>query len=243
MGVFDDKKFEKLDWMTQITETIDSELNTLLAKLPDRVEFNAEAIVSHINSSYNSFSIGQLVGEMIRVMNNTSSYDDDGITWQEEQVIQECFQFETSSEEIEVNSKNNTMTGALALVKVRSALEDEQLQRILGCRGIRAVENIGYNGDKSTVDRMNEILDILGQSDQFKRTNSKVKKRAAIVARLKQIFSTNEWRVRDAHLANNIGFWIRDYIKAGNLAALTNLCKVKVMTHNNMPIYSIQEEQ
>ena len=42
MGVFDDKKFEELDWISQATEPIDSELNEVLGAVPEEVvlDFN-----------------------------------------------------------------------------------------------------------------------------------------------------------------------------------------------------------
>ena len=83
---------------------------------------------------------------------------------------------------------------------------------------------------------------ILGGCGEAMKNKSGKKKVTAIKERLIKIFETNEWRIRDMALANKVGFWIKGYISGGNLADLTNLCKLKVMTHNNMPIYSVKEE-
>jgi hypothetical protein len=87
------------------------------------------------------------------------------------------------------------------------------------------------------------MLDLLGGCNEDIKNRSAKKKLIAIKLRLTQIFKTNEWRIRDMALSNKVGFWIAGYISTGNLACLTNLCKLKVMTHNNMPIYSVKEEQ
>ena len=55
--------------------------------------------------------------------------------------------------------------------------------------------------------------------------------------------SKNEWNIRDIGLSNRIAKWIKLYLCDGNLAAYTNFCKLKVMTHDDDPIYSIDEEE
>ncbi len=55
------------------------------------------------------------------------------------------------------------------------------------------------------------------------------------------LFKTNEWKIKDTELANKVGFWIKDYIVDGNLAAYSNFCRLKVMTHKDQPIYSMEE--
>ena len=60
---------------------------------------------------------------------------------------------------------------------------------------------------------------------------------------LDNIFKNNEWRIRDTSLANKMCTWIKLYAEDGNLAAFNNFCKLKVMTHNGGPIYSIEEQE
>jgi hypothetical protein len=237
MGVFDDKKFEKLDWMTQITETIDSELNTLLARLPERIEFNMAKISMWVSSgSQFSISVNSVVRELLRetLHNHTMTYEEIG-------KITDCFKFEMSST-LTVNFESNTMTGTLTLVKIVPTLADEELQPMMGKKGIEAVGQVNFE-DKWPLDRLNEMLDVLGKGEEAQKNRSYKKKMSRIKERLKEIFRDNEWRIRDMALADRVGIWIADYITTGNLAALTNFCKLKVMTHNNMPIYSVEEEK
>ena len=51
MGVFDDKKFEELDWISQATEPMDSQLNDVLAALPDQVEITFDLFCKFLESS------------------------------------------------------------------------------------------------------------------------------------------------------------------------------------------------
>lgn len=235
MGVFQDKKLEELDWMTQITETIDSDLNTTLAKLPDRTEVTVAHIMAG-NNGYMSCSardvLGKFIPETCGGFNN--------LFWDEERLLYKCFKFETDGE-VEMDLRRDCLSGKISLVKVVQSLSDEELLPLMGTKGIDSIGR-GKDYDETHLARMNEILDLLGECGDDMRGRSTKNKIIAIKNRLKTIFKTNEWRIRDMTLANKISLWIKGYIGDGNLACLTNLCKLKVMTHTNMPIYSVKEE-
>ena len=233
MGVFDDKKFEQLDWMTQITETIDSELNALLTQLPDRTTMKPSEILANLGTYNASLSVRSVLREYLRSLNVELVYE-------EENKICGCFRFEFDGD-VELNAGENTMMGQIHLVKVVATLEDKDLQSMMGTKGIEALRRTNW-GETPPLIRMNEMLDLLGSCEEHMRNRSARKKTNAIVHRLRTIFNTNEWRIRDMDLANKVGFWIKGYIQDGNLADLTNITKLKVMTHNNMPIYSVKEE-
>lgn len=234
MGVFDDKKFEQLDWMTQVTETIDSELNGLLARLPDEKKFNLEDLLPLLDDSYSlSLSSGNLVRQMLTEIENNLEYE-------EINRIAQCFKFEFSGP-LEINYETLEMTGELKLVKVVKTIEDEDLQKMMGGKGLDSFKSNGYN--ETMCPRANEILEVIDAPKETRRTRSIRKKMRAIRERLKIVFTNNEWRIRDMDLANKISLWSIDYIRTGNLSGMVNLCKLKAMTTYNMPIYSIEEEK
>jgi hypothetical protein len=237
MGVFDDKKFERLDWMTQITETIESELNGLLARLPDRIEVDAKRVSENVGTwSHFSIEVGSVIRDFIR---ENSEF----LMWEEDRKLIECYKFE-GDPILEYNAETEELVGKLVLVKVVPTLSDEELQAMMGARGIDKIGDLDMgDAENWNLERINEILDVLGDCEADKRNRSFRKKMRRIAARLEDIFKNNEWRIRDMELANRVGVWIANYIEHGNLAALTNLCKLKVMTHNNMPIYSMEEEK
>ena len=236
MGVFDDKKFEQLDWMTQVTETIDSELNGLLARLPDEKIFDAETLLSVLDHHYSlSISSGNLVRKMI------SDLRDENINLSSDEMgrIEECFAFQ-GSETVRIDFEAKTMIGELCLVKVTKTIEDEDLQKMMGSKGLNALRHGIYSEDACA--RANEILELIDAPRDAMRTRTIRKKVRAVHDRLKTVFLNNEWRIRDMDLADKISYWAAMYIKSGTLAGMVNLCKIKVMTHNTMPIYSIEEE-
>lgn len=240
MGVFDDDKFGKLDWMTQMTETIESHLNTMLAKLPERYEFNYNEVASM--ASGHSFRL-TADGAMRDLCRTLPSAEYLRPSWEEERLLGSCFKLETSGD-LEVDLVNKTMKGSIALIKHVATLDDDQLLKVMGDRGLSAIKRPPEGDDAKT--RMNEVLDVLGGDERIKeviKAKSSRNKFSAIRNRLSNILKTNEWRIRDMELADKIGNWINLYIQRGDLAAFTNLCKIKVMTHNNMPIYSMEEEK
>ena len=244
MGVFDDHKLEQLDWMTQMTETIDSYLNTVLARLPDRTLISAKDIIERDSYSLFSFSVREFLNKFIK--ENCADLEQ-SLSWDEQYRLEKCFKFELSDYVIELDMKNNSLQGEVSIVKIVHTLSDEELLPLMGRNGIKAIGNASHysraDAPPAELERLNEVLDILGKCNDAMRSRSGRKKAIKIKERLGNIFETNEWRIRDMALADKVGRWIRGYIDTGNLADLTNLCKLKVMTHNSMPIYSVKEEQ
>jgi hypothetical protein len=243
MGVFDDKKLEQLDWMSQMTETIDSHLNVLLAQLPDRIAVTANDIIEYGGYSYIYLRVKSVLDPVIKTTTMAGNMLDP-ISWSEQELIYNCFKIETQGN-IEIDLRTRQMVGEVFVVKTIQTLSDEDLLPYMGGKGI---ESVGERRDWSDgwhskeLSRMNEVLDILGNCSESIRGRSVRNKLSSIKTRLRTIFTTNEWRIRDMALADKVGFWINGYINNGNLADLTNLCKLKVMTHSNMPIYSVKEE-
>ena len=238
MGVFDDKKFEQLDWMSQITEGIESELNGLLARLPERIELDYDSITSFMDSGYGSpqLSIGSVVRKLIRIQSGKS------VAWEDEQPIANCFEFQTSEGGCTLDMENKKITGTISLIKIKNTLDDDFLQSRMGARGLEHMRNIDWSGP-GAIARANEIMEVIGDMDDCIKGRSGRKKYLAIRNEMARIFRSNEWRIRDTELADKIGKWIAAYVKDGNLAAFSNFCKVKVMTHQGGPIYSIEEQE
>lgn len=231
MGVFDDKKLEQLDWMTQITETIDSDLNGLLARLPDRYEIPVFNIIENNAHSYLRIDVSNVVRDLVYKAGESK------LSWQELSLVESCFRLQTEGElEFDLRTKNST--GKIYLVKVKSTLSDEELQPLMGAQGISGINSRACD----SLERANDVLDLLGKCSEEIKGRSVKNKVRKIRHRLEEIFQTNEWRIRDANLANKVGSWVQGYLENGNLACLMNLGKLKVMTHSNMPIYSIKEE-
>lgn len=238
MGVFDDKKFDGLDWISQATEPIDSKMNEVLALMPDNIDIDFNMYRSFLGSrNYGTdLSISYVVGYYIAKANIELSY-------QQQEALVKCFKFEMEGDDVLLDFENKVISGGkLSLVKTTTTMDEQLLKNMLGAEGI---EQLSYcnTRDFSCMSRMNEVMELLTKCEQGLKTRSVHKKRSVMVNRLKTLFKDNEWNIRDTELANKVGTWIRDYIQDGNLAAFSNFCRLKVMTHKGQPIYSMEEVQ
>lgn len=233
MGVFDDKKFQELDWISQATEPIDSVMNEVLGLIPESItiDFNT---YKEIARDYDlNLSVNRILAYFIKKY--APNID---LSWQQHNVLQDCFKIEMD-QSVLLDFENNTIVGEIKFIKIASTMDEKVLEKMLGYEGIEEVSRMFIS--HSSMARANEIMELLGKCEEGLRTRSERKKRAIMKSRLTNLFKTNEWKIKDTELANRVGFWIRDYIKDGNLAALSNFCRLKVMTHKEQPIYSMEE--
>jgi hypothetical protein len=233
MGVFDDKKFENLDWISQATEPIDSKLNEFLGKIPDEIDINYASYVSIIQSDRSgSLSIKDIIQYL-----NMQYCGGISLSWDDRSALSDCFEFQMPDGEVIIDFKQGEIKkGSLKIVKTQNTLDEKVLEGMLGKEGIHSLNYIRVN-----LLRANEVMELLGKCDSGIRSRSPRNKVYAIRARLNDIFKTNEWKIKDTELANKVGFWIKDYIQDGDLAAFSNFCRLKVMTHKDQPIYSMEE--
>jgi len=230
MGIFDDKVYESLDWISQAIEPIESPINTILTSIPDEFEIDYTTFLKLKNSHDNSLRKETIIKSLID--------SERTLTWDEMNIIRDCFTVQVSENTV-IDMESKTIKGNIKFLKIKNLLDDTVLRKILGTNGIKDLaSDIKYNN--VDISKINEILDILGKCDHIKSKSTR-KKVCCLLSRLEKIMSNNEWNIKDTELANKVGLWILNYINHGNLAALGNLAKLKVMTHKGLPIYSIEE--
>lgn len=236
MGVFDDKKYDELDWISQATEPIDSKMNEILAIMPDSIDIDFNMYRNLLRSR--SYGTELTIHEVIYHYASKASIV---LSYQQQQALEKCFVFEIDGENLILDFENKVISGGkIKIIKTTSTMDEQVLKSMLGFEGIEQFYHSYYNNPQA-VSRMNEVMELLAKCEQGLRTRSSAKKRNIIIHRLRALFKDNEWNIRDTELANKVGLWIRDYIQDGNLAAFSNFCRLKVMTHKGQPIYSMEE--
>jgi len=231
MGVFDDKRYDQLDWVSQAVQPIETPLSALLEKLPESVRIDFDLIRS--SDPAGNLNRDTLVESMMR------KFGSQVFTWKERDLLFDCFEFNQVSEELILNLEDQTLTGELYLIKTKCVLDEDEIKNVMGEYGREQLGRIqAYNMDQT---RANEMLDLLEKSEAAMASRSGKVKKQAMLNRLSEIFKTNEWKVKSTDLANNISIWIKNYIETGDLAALSNITRLKVMTYKESPIYSIEE--
>lgn len=238
MSVFQDKKFEGLDYVSQLIEPIDSQLNVLLGELPDEFIIDAQTLRNLLHSRGSSYlSKGSILNYILSTLHlqnfaeliNSASFD----------AIEKCFELHVDDNNIIFDFDKNFLSQPIKLIKVTQNLDDKILEKLLGQEGLYTVYNCDFS--QYNMSRANDIMEMLGECESGIKTKTYRKKRSVVLHRLEAIFRNNEWKIKDMELANKVGYWVRSYIEDGNIAALSNLCRLKVMTHTGNPIYSMKE--
>lgn len=237
MGVFDDKKFEELDWISQATEPIDSQLNEVLGKLPDEVQIDFKTFKAILGDNHynHDLTISKVVSHLMLEARLGM------LGFKQQDALLRCFTLTMEGNEVLLDFEKQTIVGDIRLIKTVYTMDEKLLEGLLGAEAVDIVNSISMRTD--FFGRTNEIMELLGKCDDGIRTRSPGKKRVLLTKRLKEIFKTNEWKIKDTELANKIGLWIRSYIVDENVASLSNFCRLKVMTHKDQAIYSMEEVQ
>lgn len=227
MGVFDDKRYDQLDWVSQAVQPIETPLAKILESMPEKTLIDYEWFKS--GSLDRDEVIEHLIG---KVHKERLSYGDKA-------TIVDCFEFQVESPNIVYDMVNQKMHGEIYIVKTKFTLDEDRLKASLGSEGRQYLGQI--NTHNMDFPRANEMLELLEKSEEGLRSRSGRTKRQVMLTRLEEIFKNNEWNVKNTELANKVSMWIRDYIEKGNLAALSNITRLKVMTYKGGPIYSVEE--
>lgn len=244
MSVFVDKRYEELDWISQATEPVESPLNDLLSELPDEFLISdADTYLKAVGESWGmNINRSRVVSYMINKFAPRRLND---LSWAERESLFANFELELIGEPL-LNFETGKMDGGeIRLFKTSFSIDQDKLKAIMGEKGLRMVRDAHNSTESLYVSRCNEILQLIGTKDALSglRTRSKKSKRIVLYRCLEKLLKDNEWNIKSADLANKIGAWMSDYIAHGNLASMSNLCRLKVMTHRGLPIYSMEEVQ
>jgi hypothetical protein len=238
MGSLRDEAYEKLDYLSQITEVVLSPQAELLAELPDRVELSFEDLEKCKRRGYGSAFLWDI--SVDRVLNDLVVPED---KWQLVSQIAHKFHLEIP-EDFSIDLKTKTMSGPVVLVKNSHSLdENEVIEQAL----YSARQNMRSHtwGGKSLRTRAMAVLDLFksGAGTEWAKTlQGSVSRSArnAIADAFQTAVKDGSWRIRDASVIANVGRWISDYLSGEDELGLVNLMKLKLMVEKNLPVYSVE---
>jgi hypothetical protein len=232
MSIFKDKVYDDMDWLEKACVPIVCELNDVLNNLPDTITLTYQQVVQFgCNYGPSSIEVDNIIGTMI----------DRKLDHPDKKRIYDCFDIVVEGEPILNLEDESLINGCVKVIKIKEAFEEKEIEGLIGRRGIdEFLRNIDHR-DVET-ERANEILELLGLAEA-RRSRSGRQKIDAIKAEIENIMAENKWDIRDMGLSNRVSLWLNKYLKAGNIAAYMNFCKLKVMTHNEKPIYSVEGEE
>lgn len=231
-NLFTDKEYEDMEWLSKAIEPYIFYVNELLAKLPDQYDLTIDDLLSQSGDYYNSVSKTATIDSLLKDLginkNTLDSSNRDGLL--------SCFVLQVEPDTT-INLAEKTIHGAVRLVKTKAAIDDEEIRDIFSHK-FQSI--LWENTHGETLSRLNELMDLLG-IHVSRKSRSANKKINAICEFMGQILKDDVWKIRNEQLVLNLAKWMADFLSTGNLASLANITRLKCMTYNQHPLYSMQE--
>lgn len=237
--MFKDKVYEDMDDISKLVEPYQLKLNEELSQFPDEVEITPDLIIS-LGSNWgwygiSSHSIISNLADKLQLYELSSKAYETG---------RDFFEFKIADIEDgdypTLDFINNTISHKIFLVKKKIAYEDEELERMVKRAIINPIRNRLSSNRTVNKPRLNEIADLFGAKKAMSERAYRLKVQE-LCKHLEDLVDQKKLDIRDIELCKKLGEWITMYVIDGNLPALNNLTRLKIMTHQNRPIYSIEE--
>jgi hypothetical protein len=232
MSIFKDRVYEEMDDISRLIEPYQCGLNEDLSKFPDRLEIDPDQLES---------TWGTNVRDIVR--RYAKSAELNALSENVWDLDPNFFQFEIVNSEgeqtdsLRYNFATKEIDGKIFLVKKMFCVEDDGVMNII----IKNVENkLSMYNRHADSKRINEIADLFN-AEEVKQKRSASKKMRCLRNHIVGLIKSKKLDIRDAELAARFSNWIVLYANDGSLPALANITKLKIMTHQNKPIYSIDE--
>jgi hypothetical protein len=231
MSFLKDKEWDQMDWLNRAVEPYIFSFNLELAKIPSEFVLKYSDVIGFVKDNYEI----RLSAVVNRVMTK-SGVNKEGISMLDLLGIDKIFEFRLESD-TELDLDQEIIKGGITLVKKIESLNDDMIRELLPTLVMNILRISGSRANASTV---NEVMDILDCKEA--RSSSSVRKKAsALTDHVYNIYKDNTWNIRNVDLAIKMLYWIKGYCENADRCSLANLSKLKCMTHNGHPIYSMEE--
>lgn len=228
---FSDKKFENLDWISQAVEPWEWDVLDACRQLPEIIEITPANIVEHYEDYY-GFSWDSIPKAKLKEL--LGDRDD----YEGRDVIKSLYKVEMEPDTV-LDLTSNTLTNPIRLIKQKPTLTDDEVKAAAWEVLSSQIGGIWDLRDSDRYARAGEILDLIGANLANGRGHRN--RRALLSVELKKVFNEDKWHIRNMDLVSKVGLWISNYIRSGDVSAMANFAKLKVMTHAGKPLYSIVE--
>ena len=232
--MFKDKVYEDMDDISKLIEPYQYSVNDDLSQFPDVIEVDTSFIDCRYISTRSLISLKARELGLKALIDNI--YEVEKSNFFKFEMFDE---FNEPTRSIKFDFNTGEIKGKILLVKNKIAFEDKDVHTICEEGAVTFLMSTTWRATDSN--RMNEIADLLG-IDGVLKEKSKRSKLYALTSGIRSLVREKKIDIRDAGLAKRFGRWLVLYINDGNLPALGNIAKMKIMSHQNKPIYSIQEQ-
>jgi hypothetical protein len=229
---FADPRYDNLDWISQAVEPWEWPVADQVAAIPQEIDITPE-MVRHIARGGTELNRNSTISHI-------GGIDFNSLSWEATQNITKMFKF-VVPDGTTFDGATLTYSNRVYLQKLKPQLDQTD---ILVAAAEKMTNTLSGNlnlevHDGAAQARAGQILDLLGVP--LNECRGHKQKRRALIRTLAAAVKDDRYRIRSMTLVAKIGTWVCDYINTGNLAAMANFAKFKVMTHSGNPIYSVQE--
>lgn len=241
MSFLKDSQWENMDWLNQAVMPYRFSLFEDLLKIPDTFEITFEdlLITSNNHTPISRVRLPEAINHYLR-MNNLNAQ-----SFSKYQNIVGLFVKLSTAPGTKVNLTHKKIIGKIEVYKMSDKISDDAIPEVLRHLLYEYLDSPLYfyedeTDPKAAVKRIQELMDIF-ECKEGQRVSSPKKKFRLLVGHLNNIVPKNTWNIRDIDLIAKMILWVKDYYVNGNKCALANLSKLKCMTYNQHPIYSMEE--
>ena len=231
--MFKDEVFDSLDAVSQMIEPYEYSFNEVLASAPNEVTISPEDIIHQLryNIKFDNVHLGisSILHDKWKDLYPNNKID----------ALYLHYEFQSSRDPI-INIGNTEMIGDIKIVKAKDCFTDDELKTLVETKIVDRIRG-AFNSGRALPEYVNEVADIFNIKDVAK-TRSMKRKNGFMRKGFKELFADNKLPIKDVDLSERVGIWIQSYCISGNLGAMRNLCKLKILTHTGRGIYSIQDE-
>ena len=235
--MFKDKVYEEMDDISKMIEPYQYSVNEELAKFPDEIEVDANMLSG---SMWGIISVRDVLRAKAKDLGLKE------LSYKAYNIALDFFEFKIVNElgeeleETKFNFRENVILDKIVMYKKKIAYEDSDIEKMVKealCLELDAFGGYHY----FSASRLNEVADLFNAHEAIKQRSIR-KKLYKLRIHFNNLFESKKLDIRDVGLSTRLGKWIMVYVKDGNLAALNNITRLKIMTHQNKPIYSMEEK-
>jgi hypothetical protein len=239
--MFKDKVYEDMDDISRLIEPFESPINKELAQMPDEIEVDTKYIIDSISSwGWCNIDSSSIISDLAYKLDLTN------VRYSSMNVASEFFEFKVADleegESITYNAPTNTLSHKIFLVKKKLGYEDAELEKQGKSLIISEIKRRLSSNRIVNKPRMNELAEIYGAKD-VKADRSYRGKVLKFCKHIESMIDDKKLDIRDMELCQKFADWIVTWVRHGSLPALNNLTRIKIITHENRPIYSIEEKE
>ena len=224
--MFEDITFNKLDDISKMLEPFTYSLNDELSSMPNEIDVTYDNIITLVERHLcvpNRLTSSDI---LINALNYPSKFG-------------QFYDLITESSSIDFSEK--TLYGSMKLIKASNGYDEEEMGKLIENQVKSKLNSSMRSLSAFSNSRVNEVAELFDLKD-VPKTRGYRQKRRAITFGFNNLFKENKILIKDVDFGFRFASWLKLYIEDGNLGAMSNLCKVKILTHKNRAIYSIENE-